>query len=77
MEQSDKAQRVLAIISAKADCEVEELKPENTWAEIGLDSLDTFELVMDLEKEFFISIPDEDIHNFMTVGDAIKYVEAH
>ena len=77
MDTTEKAQRVLALISAKADIEVEEIKMDNTWADLGIDSLDVFELIMDMEKEFFISIPDEDTHNFITVGDAIAYIEKH
>lgn len=77
METSEKAQRVLALIANKADMEVEEIKPESTWAELGIDSLDLFELIMDFEKEFFISIPDEETHSLNTVGDAIAYIEKH
>lgn len=77
METSEKAQRVLALIANKADMEVEDIKPENTWAELGIDSLDLFELIMDIEKEFFISIPDEDTHRLATVSDVITYMEIH
>ena len=69
------AERVLALIAEKADMDANDIKPENKWAELGIDSLDVFELIMEIEKEFFISIPDEDAHSLNTVGDAIKYVE--
>ena len=77
MAQSEKAQRVLALIAAKANLDVKDIKPEDSWADVGIDSLDVFELVMEFEKEFFISIPDEDTHSFATVADAIDYVEKH
>ena len=45
--------------------------------DLGADSLDTVELVMALEEEFDIEIPDEDAEKITTVGDAIEYVEDH
>ena len=45
--------------------------------DLGADSLDTVELVMELEEEFDISIPDEDAEKIATVGEAIKYIEEH
>ncbi len=44
--------------------------------DLGADSLDTVELIMELEKEFDVSIPDEDAENIVTVGKAIEYLEA-
>lgn len=57
------------------------VKPEEVTAEasfvddLGADSLDTVELVMALEEEFGVEIPDEDAEKIQTVGDAIKYIE--
>jgi acyl carrier protein len=45
--------------------------------DLGADSLDTVELVMALEEEFSIEIPDEDAENITSVGDAIKYINEH
>lgn len=45
--------------------------------DLGADSLDTVELVMEFEDEFDLNIPDEDAEKIQTVGDAIKYIEAH
>ena len=45
--------------------------------DLGADSLDLFELVMALEEEFGVEIPTEDLEQIATVGDVIKYVEAH
>lgn len=54
------------------------LKPEATFTnDLGADSLDTVELIMELEKEFNITIPDDQAEKIATVGDAIAYVEAN
>jgi acyl carrier protein len=45
--------------------------------DLGADSLDTVELVMEFEDEFDLNIPDEDAEKIQTVGDAIKYIEEH
>ena len=45
--------------------------------DLGADSLDTVELIMELEKEFNITIPDDQAEKIVTVGDAISYVEAN
>jgi acyl carrier protein len=52
---------------------------ENTSfiTDLGADSLDTVELVMELEDEFDLSIPDEEAEKIKTVGDAIRYIETH
>lgn len=45
--------------------------------ELGADSLDVVEFVMEVEKEFKITIPDEEATKLVTVGDAVKYIDAH
>jgi acyl carrier protein len=45
--------------------------------DLGADSLDTVELVMEFEDEFDLNIPDEDAEKIQTVGDAIKYIQEH
>jgi acyl carrier protein len=45
--------------------------------DLGADSLDTVELMMDLEDEFDLSIPEEEAEKIVTIGDAVKYVEEH
>ena len=53
-----------------------EVKPEASFTnDLGADSLDTVELIMEFEKEFGISIPDDKAETIQTVGDAIKYIE--
>ena len=54
-----------------------EVTPEATFAQdLGADSLDTVELIMEFEKEFSIQIPDTEAEGIQTVGDAINYIEA-
>jgi len=70
-------EKIISMIAAKADLDAEEVKQESTWAEIGLDSLDVVELIMEVENHFHISIPDHETHDFITVGHVIKYIETH
>ena len=75
---SDTASRVKAIIVDKLGVEENEVTPEASFTnDLGADSLDTVELIMEFEKEFNISIPDDQAENIGTVGDAINYVEEH
>ncbi len=68
--------RVKAIIVDKLGVEESEVKPEaNFINDLGADSLDTVELIMEFEKEFGISIPDDQAEGIKTVGDAIAYIE--
>ena len=75
---SDIQNRVKAIIVDKLGVDESEVKPEATFTnDLGADSLDTVELIMELEKEFNITIPDDQAEKIATVGDAIVYVEAN
>ncbi len=68
--------RVRAIIAEQLGVKLEEVTDTASFIEdLGADSLDTVELVMALEEEFGIEIPDEDAEKMVTVGDAIKYIE--
>lgn len=70
--------KVKAIIVDKLGVEESEVKPEaNFINDLGADSLDTVELIMEFEKEFGISIPDDQAEKIQTVGDAISYIEAN
>ena len=74
---SDIQNRVKAIIVDKLGVDESEVKPEATFTnDLGADSLDTVELIMELEKEFNITIPDDQAEKIATVGDAIAYVPA-
>ena len=73
---SEIANRVTAIIVDKLGVSESEVKPEATFAQdLGADSLDTVELIMEIEKEFGVQIPDQDAEGITTVGDAISYIE--
>ena len=70
------AEKVKAIIVDKLGVEEGAVTPEASFTnDLGADSLDTVELIMEFEKEFEISIPDESAEKIATVGDAIKYIE--
>ena len=73
---SEIASRVKAIIVDKLGVEESEVTNEASFTnDLGADSLDTVELIMEFEKEFGISIPDEEAEKIGTVGDAIAYIE--
>ena len=73
---SEVTERVKAIIVDKLGVSESEVTPEATFThDLGADSLDTVELIMEFEKEFGIQIPDEKAETIQTVGDAIAYIE--
>lgn len=75
---ADIASRVKAIIVDKLTVDENEVTPAAEFSkDLGADSLDTVELIMEFEKEFGITIPDEDAEKITTVGDAITYIEDH
>lgn len=70
------AEKVKSIIAEQLGVKIEEVKPEASFIDdLGADSLDTVELIMALEEEFSVEIPDEDAEKMTKVGDAIKYIE--
>jgi len=73
---SDIASRVKAIIVDKLGVDENEVTPEASFTnDLGADSLDTVELIMEFEKEFNMGIPDDQAESISTVGEAIKYIE--
>ena len=75
---SEVAEKVKAIIVDKLSVEESEVTNEASFTnDLGADSLDTVELIMEFEKEFGISIPDDQAEKIATVGDAIAYIEAN
>ena len=70
-------EKVIGIVSDQLDTPKEEIAPESSFVDdLKADSLDIVELVMALEDEFEIKIPDEDYEKIATVGDVINYIEA-
>ena len=75
---SETANRVAAIIVDKLGLAAEQVTPEASFtADLGADSLDTVELIMEFEKEFGITIPDDKAEGIKTVADAVAYIEAN
>ena len=73
---SDITSRVKAIIVDKLGVDENEVTPEASFTnDLGVDSLDIVELIMEFEKEFDLQIPDEEAENITTVGQVITYIE--
>ncbi|MDR1170001.1 MAG: acyl carrier protein [Prevotellaceae bacterium] len=73
---ADVAAKVKSIIVEKLAVDENEVTPTASFTnDLGADSLDIVELIMEFEKEFGVSIPDEDAEKIVTVGDAVAYIE--
>ena len=71
-------EKVLDIICEQLGTSRDKVTDQTSFInDLGADSLDTVELVMEFEDEFDLNIPDEDAEKIQTVGDAVKYIEAH
>lgn len=78
MSEKSVSQKVIDIIVDKLGEDSEKVVPAASFAnDLGADSLDTVELIMEFEKEFNISIPDEAAEKIVTVGDSITYLEGN
>lgn len=72
---SEVKEKVIAIIVDKLGVDESEVTLESSFTnDLGADSLDTVELIMEFEKEFNIAIPDDQAENIATVGDAVSYI---
>jgi len=72
---SELADKVKALVVDKLGVAEDAISPDASFSDdLGADSLDTVELIMEFEKEFDVSIPDEDAEKIATVGDAIDYL---
>jgi acyl carrier protein len=70
--------RVIEIVCEQMGAAKDKVGEQTSFInDLGADSLDTVELVMEFEDEFDLNIPDEDAEKIQTVGDAIKYIETH
>jgi acyl carrier protein len=77
MSKDEILQKVQSIVSEQLEVEIEQVVPEATFAnDLGADSLDTVELVMALEEEFDVEIPDEAAEGIDTVQKAVDYIAA-
>jgi acyl carrier protein len=75
---TDVESKIKSIIADQLGVGEDEIKPESSFIEdLGADSLDIVELVMAMEEEFEVEIPDDEAENIKTVGDAINYVNTH
>ncbi len=71
-------EKVKKIVAEKLNVKEDTISETSTFVnDLGADSLDVVEFVMEVEKEFDITIPDEEAAKLNTVGDAVKYIEAH
>ena len=69
-------ERVMDIVSEQLGVDKDKITPETSFVnDLGADSLDTVELVMELEEEFDINIPDDAAEKIQTVGQAVKFIE--
>ncbi len=74
----DVFEKVKEIIVERLSVDEKDVTKESSFIDdLGADSLDTVELVMALEEEFGLEIPDEEAEKIVTVGDAVKYIESH
>ncbi|EHM10115.1 acyl carrier protein [Thermanaerovibrio velox DSM 12556] len=77
MQMEELMSRLKEIVMDRLNVEEDQIKPEASFVEdLGADSLDIVELIMGIEEEFDIEIPDEDAEKLATVGDAINYVKS-
>lgn len=77
MQMEELMVRLKEIVVDRLNVEEEQIKPEASFVEdLGADSLDIVELIMGIEEEFDIEIPDEDAEKLSSVGDAMSYVKA-
>ncbi len=72
---ADHEAQIKAIIADKLGVELSEVTPDASFTnDLGADSLDTVELIMEFETKFDVTIPDEDAEKIITVGDAFNYI---
>ena len=75
---ADYEAQIKAIIADKLGVEMSEVTANASFTnDLGADSLDTVELIMEFETKFGVSIPDEDAEKILTVGDALNYIQEH
>ena len=77
MSQEATLEKVRSIVAEQLSVDAAEVKPDSNFQnDLGADSLDTVELIMEMEEEFGIEIPDEKAEKLATVGDAVSYIDS-
>ncbi len=72
------ADKVFSIVAERMGVKREDISEKTSFiADLGADSLDQVELIMEFEDQFDLNIPDEDAEKIGSIGDAIKYIEEH
>lgn len=74
MEREDVRKKLIEIVVDKLECEASEIKEDTRLNDLGADSLDEIEILMEVEKEFHIYIKDEEADKIITCGDAFELV---
>ena len=78
MNKDEVTDRVVSVVKNFAKVDASKVSPTSAFgADLGLDSLDTVEVVMAMEEEFAVEIPDAEADRIASVGDAVEYVAAH
>lgn len=71
-------EKIKEILAAQLDADAEDMTMETRIAEdLNADSLDVVEMLMSVEDEFSVQIPDEDIEDLKTIGDVVDYIQSH
>ena len=70
-------EKLVKYAAKQLELDESEITPDSTFESLGIDSLDIVELIMDLEEEFDLQIPDEDLPKVSTVQDIVDYIEAN
>ena len=72
----DTFEKIIKIISDNTDISTESISPETTLYELGLDSIDLVDLVMEIEDAFSVTVPDEEFENIKAVSDIVALIES-
>nr|QCI08959.1 Acyl carrier protein [Wrangelia sp.] len=76
VQESEIFDRLCIVVSNQLSIGIDKVTSESTFSDLGADSLDTVELVMAIEEEFGIEIPDDDAAQMSNVSDAVKYISS-
>ena len=73
----DTFEKIRALLAEQLDIDPEKITPDSDMSDFEADSLDIVDMVMTLEDEFGIEVPDDAIESLRTVGDVVKFVDSH